>query len=75
MIAFTAEAGDLVHASVLSFPAATTTVMPSLTILSTTSLTAVDLFPPILKLSTAFVFEFGFAGERIQSRAAITPET
>jgi hypothetical protein len=53
VMAFMADAGDLVHALVRSFPAATTTVIPALTSLSTASFTALDLPPPILKLSTA----------------------
>ena len=63
VIALNAEAGDLVHASVRSFPAATTTVIPSLTKRSMASLSATDLPPPILKLRTACVFGFGFEGE------------
>ena len=74
VMAFTADAGDLVHALVRSFPAATTTVIPALTSLSTASFKELDLLPPILKLRTACVFGFGLEGERIQSRAAITPE-
>jgi hypothetical protein len=53
VIALTADAGDLVHASVRSFPAATTTVIPSLTKRSMASLSATDFGPPILKLRTA----------------------
>jgi len=75
VMALIADAGDFVHASVRSFPAATTTVIPELTSLSTASFKDVDLFPPILKLRTACVIGFGFAGERTQSSAAITPET
>ena len=74
VIAFTADAGDLVHASARSFPAATTAVMPALTTRSIASLSESDLPPPILKLRTACVFGFGFAGERIQSRAEMTPD-
>jgi len=74
VIALIADAGDRVHASVLSFPAATTAVIPAFTMRSIASLRASDFPPPILKLRTACVFGFGFAGERIQSRAAITPE-
>ena len=74
MIALIADAGDFVHASVRSFPAATTTVIPALTKRSIASLTASDFPPPILKFKTACVIGFGFAGERIQSREAITPE-
>ena len=73
-MALLADAGDFVQASARSFPAAATTVIPALTSLSTASLKAEDLVPPILKLRTACVFGFGFTGERIQSRAAITPE-
>ena len=62
------------HASVRSLPAATTTVIPSFTKRSMASLSASDFGPPILKLRTACVFGFGFEGERIQSREAITPE-
>ena len=58
-----------------SLPAATTTVIPALTSLSIASFRDSDLPPPILRLSTACVFGFGFVGERIQSSAAITPDT
>ena len=37
------------------------------------ALTAAEYPPPILKLTTACDFEFGFSGLRIQSRPAITP--
>ena len=53
VIALVADAGDLVHASVRSLPAATTTVIPSLTRRSIASLSASDFGPPILKFSTA----------------------
>jgi hypothetical protein len=69
-----ADAGDFVHASVRSFPAATTTVTPALTKRSIASLRATDFGPPILRFKTACVSGFGFAGERIQSRDEITPE-
>ena len=74
VIALTAEAGDFVHASARSFPAATTTATPAFTRRSIASLRASDFGPPILKFKTACVRGFGFAGERIQSSAEITPE-
>ena len=52
-MADTALAGDLVQASVASFPAATTTVMPSATARSTASLSAISNPPPKLKFATA----------------------
>ena len=52
-MALGADAGDFVHASTRSLPAATTTAIPALLTLSIASLKVVDRFPPILKLSTA----------------------
>ena len=63
------------QASTRSFPAATTTAIPALLTRSIASLKTDDLFPPILKLSTACVFGFGLAGDKIQSNAATTPVT
>ena len=74
MIALGADAGERVQASVDSFPAAATTVMPAFVKRKIAELTAAEAFPPILKFRTACVFEFGFSGLRIQSRPAITPE-
>jgi hypothetical protein len=53
VIALGADAGDLVHASVDSFPAATTTVIPAFVNRKIASLRAADAGPPILKFKTA----------------------
>ena len=74
MIADGAPAGERVHASVDSFPAAATTVIPAFVNLKIAELSDADPGPPILKFKTACVFGFGFSGLKIQSRAAITPE-
>ena len=50
-------------------------MIPELTSLSIASFRDSDFPPPILKLSTACVLGFGLVGERIQSSAAITPDT
>ena len=75
VIALVADDGDFVQASARSFPAATTTAIPAFTNFSTASFSETDFVPPMLKLRTACVFGFGFTGERIQSRAAITLDT
>ena len=74
MIALGALAGERVHASVDSLPAAATTVMPAFVKRKIAELSAADEGPPILKFKTAWVFGFGFSGLKIQSSAAITPE-
>ena len=74
VIALGALAGDLVHASVLSLPAATTTTMPAFVKRWIAVLSASDFAPPIERFKTAALFEFGFSGLKIQSRPAITPE-
>ena len=74
VIALGAPAGDRVHASVDSFPAAATTVIPALVKRRIAAFMAAEPDPPILKFSTAWVFGFGFSGLKIQSSAAITPE-
>ena len=72
MIAVGALAGDALHASMFSLPAAATTVIPALVSFRIASLRIVEADPPILKLTTACVFELVLSGERIQSRPAIT---
>ena len=74
MIALGALAGERVHASVDSLPAAATTVMPAFVKRKIAVLSDAEAGPPILKFKTACVFGFGFSGLKIQSRAAITPE-
>ena len=74
MIALGAPAGERVHASVDSLPAAATTVMPAFVKRKIAELSDAELGPPILKFKTACVFGFGFSGLKIQSSAAITPE-
>ena len=74
VIAVGALAGDALHASILSLPAAATTVIPELVSLRIASFNEADALPPILKLTTACDLEFVFSGERIQSRPAITEE-
>ena len=74
VIALGALAGERVHASVDSLPAAATTVMPAFVKRKIAEFKAADADPPILKFKTACVFGFGFSGLKIQSSAAITPE-
>ena len=67
-------AGERVHASVDSLPAAATTVIPAFVKRRIASFSAADAGPPILRFKTAWVFGFGFSGLRIQSSAVITDE-
>ncbi len=53
VIADGALAGERVHASVDSFPAAATTVTPAFVKRRIAALSAADKFPPILKFKTA----------------------
>ncbi|CAB4600429.1 unannotated protein [freshwater metagenome] len=53
VIAVGALAGDALHASMLSLPAAATTVIPALVSFRIASLRIVEADPPILKLTTA----------------------
>ena len=48
--------------------------MPALVNRKIAAFTEEDAGPPILKFNTACVFGFGFSGDIIQSRPAITPE-
>ena len=73
-MALGALAGERVHASVDSLPAAATTVIPAFVKRKIAEFNAADAGPPILKFKTACVFEFGFSGLSIQSRPAMTPE-
>ena len=72
MIAVGALAGDDKQASLLSLPAAATTVIPALVSFTTASVIIDEAGPPILKLRTAAVFELVFSGDKIQSRPATT---
>ena len=74
VIAVGALAGERVHASFDSLPAAATTVMPAFVRRKIASLMAEEALPPIERLRTAWLFGFGLSGERIQSRPAITVE-
>ena len=74
VIADGALAGETPQASILSLPAAATTVIPEFVNLRIASLTLVDALPPIERLTTACVFGLVLSGERIQSRPAITVE-
>ena len=74
VIAEGARAGDLVHASLLSFPAATTTVIPLFVNLVTAASIVDDAPPPRDMFTTACVLGFGFSGESIHSIPAITCE-
>ena len=53
VIAVGALAGDRVHASVVSLPAAATTVIPAFVSYKIAAFSAVEKPPPILKLRTA----------------------
>ena len=74
MIADGARAGDFKQASLLSFPAATTTVIPLFVNLVTAASIVEEPPPPSDIFTTAWVFGFGFSGERIHSIPAITCE-
>ena len=72
VIALGALAGERVHASEFSLPAAATTVMPALVRRRIASLRAEDAGPPIERLRTAWLFGLVLSGDIIQSRPAIT---
>ena len=57
-MADSSEAGDFLHASLFSFPAATTKTTPSSTATLTAALRAADLDPPSERFAADFPFCF-----------------